>query len=174
MFAWYLNGAIIQWNRLALDMNRALKFWDANSRVPRHMADAFNRRNSALAYLDLHFYLICWDKMDKLIQRFLDGESDEEIVRIHGRIDVHLRNAVDARNHQEHLDRVLTEPGSYGILFGYTNGDLVITHEAKRVGGSKYQKGILLGHREIIQVARAYEEIVRYLKSNPSLHMGEC
>jgi hypothetical protein len=63
-FEFYLNGFIAQWNRLAEGYELSRGLITADLKLDREAAADYYRSQDRNR-LDLHFYLICWDKLDK-------------------------------------------------------------------------------------------------------------
>jgi hypothetical protein len=115
--------------------------------------------------LDFHFYLICWDKVQKyfsLVQKF---EDDEAITESYKNISELLDDAVDGRDFYEHLDDTLQKGGvgTRGRGFSYPEGyhfSVVRIDKGKQV-----PKEAKLGMEEIRRVREAYEDVIAVLKA---------
>jgi hypothetical protein len=102
----YLNGLITEWNRLAQSTNESFRLSIEGADLGSDPdAQARNFRLKNLAELDVHFYLICWDKIDKFFRAFSRAQGDAEIVAAYRGVEELLRKAALARNFLEHLDR---------------------------------------------------------------------
>jgi hypothetical protein len=163
----YINGLIVQWNRISEDMD-ALNFLTFKENPLSSAEDKnawwqFHQRYS----LDIHFYLICWDQIEKHLDSFVEAQGDPALAVIRIRIGEHLTKGSRARNFLEHLDKQATETpigirgstisGDGGFLFEYVD-------ESKR---GKYPKDASLGRAEVLEVLNAYSDILRQLGVDP-------
>ena len=144
----YINGAIIQYHRIQEDHNlstRAFKeLWKGSLDPPRIWEEKLGPTNLTL-FLDIHFYLICLDKIDKLYPQFLShfaslgkGAQDNTARRIQRKLvqrkfEQALSQIKDARDFREHIEDKIRK-GEFGG-FGHEvnkNGHRFIYGKKKR------------------------------------------
>jgi hypothetical protein len=156
-FEQYLNGIILQWNRIVTAV-----YQSTNPLVARSLARI---RLSHQEELDFHFYLICWDKVLKYFGLVAKLEHDPAISKSFGKVSKLLHEAKEGRNFYEHLDMELRKGGigTRGRGFGYHQG-----YHFSFVGvrsGQPVEKKVNLGMDEIRRIGEAYESIIATLKA---------
>jgi hypothetical protein len=120
--------------------------------------------------LDFHFYLICWDKVNKHLGRFADDQSGNQCIKtIWDTLSPVTSNASLGRHFLEHLDKIIARkeredfqyfiPNYDGFAFKYFDLD----RDSKRV-----ERQIPLGRSEVEKVIKAYEGILRCLGADIS------
>jgi hypothetical protein len=69
--------------------------------------------------VDVHFYFICWDKAEILLNRLGEVHGDSRLVALSARFKAIAKPFNDARNHMEHIDeRVQRDPSYTGHIAG--------------------------------------------------------
>jgi hypothetical protein len=153
----YLNGAITQWNRLVEAEN-------AN----RLLGGGGDGRAFDQARIDLHFYLICWDKMHKYLEVFVTEQDEPEISTIHSQVKSLLRNGKLARDHLEHLNERFTDKTAVFHSRGMgSDGSLTFDYDDVRNKGDKVRRSVRLGKSEVERMVVVYRDIVSRLEAHP-------
>jgi hypothetical protein len=121
--------------------------------------------------LDIHFYLICWDKVDKYRGRLSTSMKENQCVQtICSELGQLTAKASRARNHFEHLDRYVDNPeaieGGYGFG-GYRHFALSYVDISKH--GEKQKREVTLGYDELVGMMTGYERILSCLGANITL-----
>lgn len=69
--------------------------------------------------LDIHYYFICWDKTQNLLERLNEVYPDPKMERLWQGFRLVCRPFNDARNHLEHIDeRLARNPNETGTIQG--------------------------------------------------------
>jgi hypothetical protein len=76
----YVNGLVIQWNRLGEGYSRSADILRNNTLLDDAQR-AKLARNQERIELDLHFYLNCWDKIAKYFTALVKYADSEDIKR---------------------------------------------------------------------------------------------
>ena len=92
----YVNGTILQWNRIQVDRNVILDIYKQGLCV--------NRIKILTLFLDIHFYFICYDKSQNLIKKFIKYDDDPTLESLWQTLEPKFKLFNDARNHLEHID----------------------------------------------------------------------
>lgn len=143
----YVNGAIIQFNRIQSTMMEISenieeeveqctkilediwKIEDSNLRSQklkefneeRENKSELRKVNTSTLFLDIHFYLICCDKVQNLIEKLAYKENNENLSILCASLLPQFKPYNDMRNNLEHIeDR--TKP-KYARDFGNLNND---------------------------------------------------
>lgn len=137
----YVNGATIQWNRIQ-ETRRAL---------PGPGPGVDGTLMQAL-FLDIHFYFVCYDKAQNLLEHFAALDGDLELNNLWQTIGPQFRPFNDARNHLEHIEeRIARGVSDLGNLEKET-----YTFDGERFDVSASGLRILTD---------AYEQVVHILRS---------
>jgi hypothetical protein len=161
----FLNGLITQWNRLA-DMNNRLQNLIAklSPSDPQVLGELSQLQD--IRALDVHFYLICWDKLDKFLTVFEREQSDPAVSQLVAGARPLLKSAAQGRNFLEHLDKS-NDGWMRGIQSMYFNSidggqaGLAYTDVSNR--GRKIPRHLDLGRREVVRMIDLYVGILRHL-----------
>ena len=171
----YINGAITQYHRIQEDYNLMA---NAFVEIRQHAFDDSRFWQDKLwdtqltLLLDIHFYLICLDKVQKLYIRFrksiehpLKGAESQHRWRcVRRRFEQALSPVKDARGFLEHIDNVVGggffdglswETNEIGTTFIYT----------KRNSDEKH----FLNINGLKRITEAYEALIEMLHSLPDL-----
>jgi len=89
----YVNGTILQWNRIQAD-KRALP----------GPGTGIDRTLMQTLFLDIHFYFICYDKVQNLIAHLAEIDGDSELNNLWQILKPKFKPFNDARNHLEHIE----------------------------------------------------------------------
>ncbi len=162
----YVNGLVLQWNRMVDEttMGGMLMHEDLMSNVE---AAKVSHQFSDHLRLDIHFFLICWDKVHKHFKTVAETAESECIVDAWERIRGLVEDASKARNFFEHLDKTVMK-GSHGET-GHsflTPGQFVFRYVDVRNNGQKIQREVTLGRDEVKRVMVAYEQVLSCLGAN--------
>jgi hypothetical protein len=164
----YVNGLVVQWNRIADDMNLANRIqWSGEISTNVDAAKAFVQLQDRFR-LDIHFYLICWDKIDKHFELFDRAQSESDITSVRARIRDLLSKGALARHFLEHLDKHVPE-GEVGIRSAAigSDGRFTFTYEDVSRKGEKHERSVALGRAEVIRVLHAYIDVLERLGVDP-------
>ena len=167
-FEVYLNGLVTQWNRLVEER----EYNDELMMQKDLMKDieagrAFSQIGDRIQ-LDLHFYLICWDKINKYSNVLSKHTKNQRIVEICKKIASFTGKATLARHYFEHLDEAV-DKGREVYSRGWsssTGGSMVFRYSDMSKRGKKTQRKIYLGIREVESIMKAYEDILKSLGAN--------
>jgi hypothetical protein len=172
-FRRFLEATKIQWNRIAEEHNEMMRLAPlSNPQTNPGPALSFSRV-SELLFLDLHFYLICWDKMDKYLRRFSQLQNDMDIARILVELAPLLSDAVSARDHFEHWDKLLMPPDLGPLGYGFAvvgmgdSATFTVSYDERGKGGVKRLKSVALGRKELAHVIEVGERIIDHLEAAP-------
>lgn len=140
----YVNGTIIQWNRIQAD-KRALP----------GPGPGVDQKLMLTLFLDIHFYFVCYDKGQNLIGYLAKINGDPNLHNIWQTLKPKFRPFNDARNHLEHIEtRIKRE---YLSDFGNLENDTFT------FGGERFD--ISASGLKILE--DAYEQVVSALRSRP-------
>ena len=177
----YVNGLIIQWNRVMMDqqVSHSLVI-DSSALASSQMVSVAvesktrlkelqNSQSQAfgLGFLDIHFYLICWDKIKRRLDQLLEEEPGLRSVPSYKRIRSILKQAKKARDFMEHLDEKNRQGQGVGMQ---GNDELVFRYvdTERKTKKDQPEKVVALGKAEVALVTKTYEEIIETLaKANP-------
>ncbi len=157
-FEQYLNGIILQWNRIATATYQSTRPPVAGSRAWV--------RFSHQEELDFHFYLICWDKVNKHFDKLVKSQRQPEIEIAQRPVKALLGQASKARNFFEHLEEKNQQGHGVGMTgddeleFSYTDTDRKTKRDLPLVK-------VKLGKREVRTIVKAYENVVEALRNSP-------
>lgn len=142
----YVNGAIIQFNRIQSTMMEISKNIEEVEQSTKILEDIWKIEDSKLhsqklkefyeerenkskirginiktLFLDIHFYLICVDKVQNLIEKLAKKENNEDLTNLYNSLRPQFKPYNDMRNNLEHIeDRAKPK---YARDFGnYING----------------------------------------------------
>jgi hypothetical protein len=153
----YLNGIILQWNRIVSATYQ--RTWPpvAGTRDQLRLSDQEE--------LDFHFYLICWDKVGKYFTMVVRLERDTGISEVYRRVSKLLHDAKEGRNFYEHLDKELRDGGigTRGRGFSYPEGYHFSYVEVR--SGQAVERQAKLGMKEIGRISEAYQDVIAILKA---------
>jgi hypothetical protein len=164
----YVNGLVVQWNRMAEDVALSSRIMETENLMENVEAAKVDSQLGDRFQLDIHFYLICWDKIQKHLALFDRSQGDSVISAIRARIRTMLAHAVRARNFLEHLDKQITE-----TMFGMrstsisSDGQFTFRYEDMSKRGAKHERVVTLGRTEVLQVLLAYIDLLERLGVNP-------
>lgn len=165
----YVNGLVLQWNRIGDDnMRHQALSWSgalmSNDDVARAFAQYSNR-----IMLDIHFYLVCWDKANKYFDVVSRNSKSNCIEATWKALSPLTERASRARDFFEHLDKQLSDNNfgttSYGIsgsqhfMFGYVD----VSNKGKKI-----ERKLTLGRAEVEQVMITYENVLSCLGADLS------
>lgn len=161
----YLNGAFVQYDRIVSDFHDQTAAWgDAprpeGSPVPIAHVHAVERYD-----LDLHFYLICWDKLNNLLETFERQWDRSDVREICGRIRGLLANASLARQYFEHLDRWIDKGGLRPRATGIGVDHLSFHYQIPDGRGRQISRSVALGHSELQQVVEAHAALAELIEA---------
>lgn len=95
----YVNGAIIAHERIKDNEARvAATKWPESFKLPLETI-----------FLDIHLYLICWDKVHKLLIRLTEVVGDSSLKSFLKKYKPILMKYSEARHHLEHIDERLVD-----------------------------------------------------------------
>jgi len=143
-FQRYVNGTIIQWDRIQVDKKA----------LPGQSKEEYIKLMITL-FLDVHFYFICYDKASKLLKHFVELEDETKLNCLWQKFGPKFKPFRIARNHLEHIHERVTR--DYMWDFGNIKGDTYT------FGGESFD----IGKAGLKILTDAYEEVVDILCSRP-------
>jgi len=146
----YVNGTILQWDRIQID-KRALPGPGRGYRGA-FQTTGVDRRVMLTLFLDIHFYFICYDKAQNLLECFVKADGDPKLHILWQRLRPKVKPFNDARNILEHIETRIKR--KYLSDFGNLVND-TFTFGGKRFDISKSGLKIL---------TNAYEQVVSLLE----------
>ena len=166
----YVNGLIVQYNRMVDDLKDSAQVMLDADPTKNIEASKIHSQFSDRFALDFHFYLICWDKVNKHLGRFANNQGENQCIKtIWDALSPLTSKAALGRHFLEHLDKIISRkqpeefqyfiPNYDGFAFKYFDLD----RDGKRV-----EKQIPLGRAEVEKVMKAYEGILRCLGADIS------
>lgn len=160
----YVNGLVVEWNRIAESISASNKLMLGGAAASNDEAARILVQVQHRFILDTHFYLICWDKIEKHLSLFERAQGSPEVSAIRARIENLLSKGALARHFLEHLDKQVTE-GKIGIKSAAVTGTggFTFTYEDESKKGRKIERVVTLGRAEVLQVANAYIDILSSL-----------
>ena len=156
-FEQYLNGIILQWNRIVTATYQ--------STMPLVAAGGARIRLGNQEELDFHFYLICWDKVGKYFALVEKLERDAGVSKAYQSVAKLLHEAKEGRNFYEHLDKEFLSGGigTRGRGFSYPEGYHFSFVRVKN--GQRMEKSANLGMDEIRRISESYSDVIGILKA---------
>jgi hypothetical protein len=170
----YVDGAIIQHSRLQQEQQALNRFAIENSaaRFGRQADwDAWFIRLQSF-FLDIHYYAICVDKIEKLYSDVLglmaplsrNAPNNAEIRKKRNIAQNRLREVihpiVEARQYLEHIDKEIAKGNYAGLRTQYNDLGIILTY-----GDGEKQVTMDMGN--INNLRQAYEDLVDYVVSLP-------
>jgi hypothetical protein len=167
----YTTGLIIQWRRIVETMDESFRAIEKDEDEPAQISallkpirEMEEMRRRDLVQLDLHFFLICWDKLDKCWSVLDRGEANPAISKIYGQLKVGLHAAGRARDYLEHPDRRYEQSGWGASGHGIgSDGSLKFTYQDKSNKGKAIDRQVDLGKAQVERARDAYKSILRLL-----------
>lgn len=89
----YVNGAMIQWNRIQADKRALLG-----------PGPGVDQTLMLTLFLDIHFYFICYDKAQNLLEHLSKTDGDPQLDNLWKTLKPKFKPFNDARNHFEHIE----------------------------------------------------------------------
>lgn len=167
----YANGLIVQWNRIIDDLRTRDQLLDEGYDLKSNIeaSRAFAQFGDRLS-LDIHFYLVCWDKINKYLKRFVESESDNECIKqIWNNINRLTRKASLARNLFEHLHENISETNYGRTRYSFTNYEkFLFRYIDVSNKGEKFTRDVTLGKPEVEKAMLSYEGILSCLGADVS------
>lgn len=170
----YVNGAIIQYYRLNDAHKLSAQLLLQRNAVPfnRTLSDSLHL-NLHLRFLDLHYYAICVDKIEKLHQKFLKQVAllakpmkDSDDIRVKRKfaekqLNMVLSPITEARHYLEHIDREIRKGNFDGL-------NLETNEAGTKFSYGRGEKRVVVNIEDVEKIKRAYEALVRYIQSLPT------
>jgi len=140
----YVNGTMIQWNRIQED---EIALPGPGPGVDQTLMQTL--------FLDIHFYFICYEKAQNLLERLAGTDGDPKLYNLWKIHKPKFKPFNDARNHLEHIDERMKK--KYLSDFGnIKNGTFSFGGECFDISAS----GLKI-------LTDAYEQVVGILRSRP-------
>jgi len=166
----YTTGLILQWRRIVETADQTFREMEEAAHVPTpdhrppFIKEIEGSRRRDLVELDLHFFLICWDKLDKCWSLLNHEEANLEITKIYAPIKTALYSAARARDYLEHLDRRYKKSGlsGGGHAMG-SDGSLSFIYQDVSNKDKTYDRQIDLGKAQVEKMREAYKSALRLL-----------
>lgn len=147
----YVNGAIIQWGRINI-LNRYL-----NKMTSKMMKGELLKNNSfwrkhKMLFLEVHYYFICGDKINKLFQSFCSHEKSANLRILKRKHLRKLKPFKEARDGIEHIDNLIRQ----------NNNDFGnIIKDKYSIGGKQYD----ISKKGLDSMVDLFSDIISYLQS---------
>ena len=145
-FEKYVNGAIIQWNRIQVD-KKALP-----GRGP-----GVNHTLMLTLFLDVHFYFVCIDKAQNLLGYIAEIEEDTKLEALWKGLKPKFKPFNDARNHLEHIESRIKKEN----LSDFGN----LHNDSFTFGGNTFDISV----SGLQMLKDAYEQMLTILSSRPKV-----
>jgi hypothetical protein len=162
----YTNSLIVEWNRIMEDNENHWKIMENFNVMKDIKAGRISAQWSDRLDLDIHFYLICWDKINKYFDVLQRNESGNECIKsAWDEINNLTEKASRARDFYEHLADNLTETYS-GNPLGHSmasDGSFLFNYSDLSNKGVKFERQLTLGRQEVEKVMKAYEKVLKCL-----------
>lgn len=140
----YINGTMIQWNRIHADKRALL---GPGSGVDRTLM--------LTLFLDIHLYFVCYDKAQNLLEHLAKNDGDPQLDNLWQTLKPKFKPFNDARNHLEHIETRIK--GKYLSDFGN------LVNDTFTFGGQHFD--ISASGLQIL--TDAYEQVVAILRLRP-------
>jgi len=137
----YVNGTILQWDRIQIDKRELLR-----------PSLGVNRRLMLTLFLDIHFYFICYDKAQNLLESFVKANSDPKLDSLWQRLRPKFKPFNDARNILEHIETRIKR--KYLSDFGN------LVNDTFTFGGKHFD----ISESGLKILTNAYEQVVSFLE----------
>ncbi len=159
----YLNGLILQWNRMVDEDARHAELMKADIMSNVEAAKAFSQCVDRF-WLDTHFYLICWDKINKHFRTASDAADSRCVREAWKEISDLTEKASGARHFLEHFSDEVKR-GGYGQRGSSFTGrrDFTFWYVSTSNKGKKREASVNLGKAEVEKVMKAYESVLSCL-----------
>jgi hypothetical protein len=169
----YINGAILQYTRIIQDheIGKELMYISSSNQYEQSISDSLFM-NLQIKLLDIHYYAICLDKVEKLYKILLHRLSKNdhigekaEIIREKRKIAENMLKLVshplsEARNYLEHIEKEICKNNFSGFRIETNESGIKFTYGNEN---NKYRIDI----SEIEKVKNAYEALIGYIMSLP-------
>jgi len=138
----YVNGAIIQWERIQSDKKS----------LPGP-GPGVDRTQMLTLFLDIHFYFVCYDKAQNLLEHLARTDGDVKLDELWQNHKSGFKPFNDARNHLEHIETRMNAKylSDFGNLVGNTF----------TFGGESFD----VSATGLKILTNAYEQVVEILRS---------
>jgi len=143
----YVNGAIIQWERIQ----------KVKKELPGPGPGVDGVLMSTL-FLDIHFYFICYEKAQNLFKKLTETDGDQKLYDLWNYYKSKFKPYNDARNHLEHMETRMDE--KYLSDFGNLSKDTYT------FGGERFD----ISHSGLEMLTKAYKKIIDILNSRKVNH----
>lgn len=140
----YVNGAIIQWDRIQADKEA----------LPGP-GPGVDRTLMLKLFLDIHFYFICCDKAQNLLGYLSKTDGGPKLVRLWQTLKPNFKPFNEARNHLEHIETRIKKK----YLFDLGN----LENDTFTFGGERFD----ISASSLKILTDAYEQVVNILRSRP-------
>ena len=140
----YVNGTMIQWNRIQAD-KRALP----------GPGPGVDQKFMLTLFLDIHFYFVCYDKAQNLLQHLSKTDGDPKLNNLWQTLEPKFKRFNDARNHLEHIEERITEE----YLFDFGN----LENDTFTFGRDRFD----ISASGLKTLTDAYEQVVGILRPRP-------
>jgi hypothetical protein len=120
--------------------------------------------------LDIHFYLICWDKVNKYLGRFSYSEKENSCVKtVWDSLHPLTEKASRARDFFEHLHETITESNFGKTEYAFANfKQFSFRYVDVSKKGKRSEREVTLGRAEVEKVMLGYERVLACLGADVS------
>lgn len=138
----YVNGAILQWDRIQTD-----------KRTLPGLGPGVDGTLMLTLFLDIHFYFICYDKAQNLLEYLVKNDGDPKLDNLWQTLRPKFKPFNDARNILEHIETKMKK--EYLSDFGN------LANDTFTFGGERFD----ISSSGLKILTDAYEEVVGILHS---------
>lgn len=164
----YVNGLILQWNRTMTEEEAHTRIMTSGLLSSNRQLQEDMIRLRTTSSLDIHFYLICWDKVNKHFEKLAKSQRHPDIGIARRPVRKLLEQASKARDFFEHLENKNQQGhgvrmgGDDEVEFSYVDTD-------RKTGRDLPESKVELGKREVQMIIKAYETVVEGLRNTSLL-----
>ncbi|MBU2577537.1 hypothetical protein KKA69_01765 [Patescibacteria group bacterium] len=141
----YVNGATIQGDRIQADRK------ELDRDALQGVNPGVDRKLMLTLFLDIHFYFICCDKVQNLLESFVELDGDPKLKKLWRTMKPKLKIFNDARNILEHIEKEIRKENLSDL------GNL--QKDAFTFGGKSYD----ISESRLKSLTDAYEQVVSIL-----------
>jgi hypothetical protein len=155
LIRFYLNGTILQFNRMVEDLNESNRLM-SNPRVTTDLSTQQELSRSHERYeMDIHFYLVCWDKLAKFYGLYERLWNRPVLTAVLQPVRKTLNAGSRARNYFEHLDDRIERDRFRSRGSGMAGSSFSFGYEERTAKGATVHRQVTLGRAEILRVIAA-------------------
>ena len=178
----YVNGTIIQTNRVSNAKEKSIFGKEAHSKILQTITKEIKERKKEMAEiinshdnyseclqlsLDVHQLLICIDKVQNLVKYIAKEDGDPKLEALWNKVEPQFLPFNEARNYLEHIEQRIRDKVDDEGLSG-TDGQILQFRD--REGN---WKEIKIDDTGLKLVQNTYDELISILRSRPDHKVGQ-